>query len=105
MEEDAEEEAGLITDSSLTLSFSGDSFLNATSEKFSTFDRDNDDRRNENCAEEYHSGWWLSACGFSNLNGIYKQHDEQGWDGVVWDSWRGRASLSMVEMKIRPVKN
>lgn len=33
------------------------------SEKFSTFDRDNDNFKDTNCAEKLQSGWWFAYCG------------------------------------------
>ncbi|XP_034105410.1 fibrinogen-like protein 1 isoform X4 [Drosophila albomicans] len=41
--------------------------------KFSTFDRDNDNYKN-NCAEYYKSGWWYNACFYCNLNKEYLIH-------------------------------
>ncbi|XP_051860817.1 fibroleukin-like [Drosophila albomicans] len=41
--------------------------------KFSTFDSDNDEAGNGNCAVQYESGWWYGNCSNCNLNKPYKK--------------------------------
>lgn len=49
----------------------GDCFSSHTGQKFTTKDRDNDKRENENCAAKFKGGWWYSEC-YRRL-GKYKQ--------------------------------
>ena len=72
--------------------------------QFTTKDRDND-RYSGNCASHHQGAWWYSnVCGYSSLNGLY--HDDQNnYQGVVWydfnataPSWR---TLRYSEMKLK----
>ena len=50
------------------------SFNYNSGNKFTTYDRNNVDRSNYDCAENYGAGWWfnrISPCSMLNLNGIY----------------------------------
>lgn len=38
---------------------------------FTTRDRDNDAKREGNCATEFSGGWWYNGCFLANLNGRY----------------------------------
>ncbi|CAL4183142.1 unnamed protein product, partial [Meganyctiphanes norvegica] len=70
---------------------------------FSTFDHDMDPS-SQNCAEDYHGGWWYGAyCGFSNLNGRYYPNGDAGdaEDGMTWGDDRHHV-LKTSTMKIRP---
>lgn len=40
----------------------GDSMKEQNLTKFSTFDSDNDETPDRNCAAEYRSGWWFKEC-------------------------------------------
>uniref|UniRef100_A0A2C9JBM8 Fibrinogen C-terminal domain-containing protein n=1 Tax=Biomphalaria glabrata TaxID=6526 RepID=A0A2C9JBM8_BIOGL len=67
---------------------------------FTTYDSDNDESRNVNCAVDSSGAWWYYWCHDSNLNGkwgskLYKQG--MNWYGVTEDS----NSVSFTEMKIR----
>lgn len=74
--------------------------------KFSTWDRDNDNLQNHNCAE-YFNGFWYFACGFARLNGVFTGKDcENKPSGITWFPWRKKQSrfysALRAEMKIRP---
>jgi len=82
----------------------GDYLKHHNGMKFSTNDKENDEDRRRNCAQEFHGGWWYKRCSFSNLNGYYYEKDERiAYDGIIWgrQSWGGKYSLTRVEMKIR----
>ncbi|KAI1891820.1 hypothetical protein AGOR_G00147680 [Albula goreensis] len=75
---------------------------------FSTQDRDNDQKKDINCAKHLSGGWWFSSCGHSNLNGKYfsgppPKQRHQRKQGVFWKTWRGRYyPLKTTVMKIAP---
>ena len=73
--------------------FSDDSMRYHNNQPFSTFDRDNDKNRNENCAKKNKDGWWYNTCFLDNLNGFYHKGlvEREIEDSVVW-----------TEIKIRP---
>ncbi|XP_060654864.1 fibrinogen-like protein 1 [Drosophila nasuta] len=61
--------------------------------KFSTFDSDNDEAGDGNCAVEYGSGWWYGDCSNCNLNKPNKK--------IYW--WvENKIELKEVKMLIRP---
>ena len=69
--------------------------------KFTTKDKDNDDKNNGNCALDYKGGWWYKSCHQANPNGLYKGGSHA--QGITWESFRGQAySLKHTEIKIRP---
>ena len=39
--------------------------------KFTTNDKDNDDKGNQNCAHVWEGGWWYKACHSAHLNGVF----------------------------------
>ncbi|TDG43808.1 hypothetical protein AWZ03_009758 [Drosophila navojoa] len=83
----------------------GDSMRDNEHQKFTTFDRDND-QSEFNCAETCLGGWWYNNCGLSNLNGRYTMRDEY-YDnseyGIFWDEWQGPGyTLQSVQIMIRP---
>ena len=86
--------------------FPGDSF-NGGNFKFSTFDNDNDQSGNRNCAHDFQTGWWLSMCGFSDLNGPLAYSQGQGHNelGITWYTFAQPQTDVIVEgeMKIASV--
>ncbi|XP_032293551.1 angiopoietin-related protein 2-like [Drosophila virilis] len=83
----------------------GDSMRDNEHQKFTTYDRDNDQSQ-FNCAQTCLGGWWYNNCGLSNLNGQYAKRDEY-YDnseyGIFWDEWQGPGyTLQSVQMMIRP---
>ncbi|XP_044317118.1 fibrinogen-like protein 1 isoform X2 [Drosophila rhopaloa] len=79
----------------------GDSLTYNKNQKFSTFDRDNDNIIGFNCASTY-GAWWHNYFLNSALNGKYFE-DGKG-NGIIWYSWHEDydESLTFVEMMIRP---
>ncbi|XP_016981107.1 fibrinogen-like protein 1 [Drosophila rhopaloa] len=80
----------------------GDSLTYSKNQKFSTFDRDNGNIFDFNCA--FRDGaWWHKYCPHSMLNGKYFK-DGKGRGGIHWNSWNiyWYESLTFVEMMIRP---
>ncbi|XP_073813592.1 uncharacterized protein [Musca autumnalis] len=81
-------------------------------QNFSTYDQDNDQNSDRNCASWFMGGWWLYDCDlnfpseFSNLNGFYYKtgavpNDKLG-TGITWKTFGGlHKSLKYVAMKIR----
>ncbi|KAK6165553.1 hypothetical protein SNE40_022461 [Patella caerulea] len=47
----------------------GDSMADMNGQPFSTYDRDNDNATDRNCAAEYGGGYWFNACGQCNPTG------------------------------------
>ncbi|XP_017856869.1 PREDICTED: fibrinogen-like protein 1 [Drosophila arizonae] len=83
----------------------GDSMRDNEHQKFSTFDRDND-QFEFNCADACLGGWWFNNCGLSNLNGRYTIRElyyDRSEYGIFWDSWQGPGlTLQSVQIMIRP---
>ncbi|XP_067896684.1 fibrinogen beta chain [Heterodontus francisci] len=78
---------------------------------FSTYDRDNDEWSDGQCAREDGGGWWYNRCHSSNPNGRYywggeytKEMTNHGTDdGIVWMDWKGSwYSIKKMSMKIGP---
>ncbi|KAL7734896.1 hypothetical protein ACLKA6_011170 [Drosophila palustris] len=68
-------------------------------QKFTTFDRENDDWADGNCALDSHGGWWYKSCAASNLNGKYSDVEMRGGQSVYWAHY---VALKKVKMLIRP---
>jgi len=66
-------------------------------QKFSTFDKDNDNTSTQNCAKAFHGGWWYNACQAFNPNGQY--NNTHTGEGVNWNDWT--YSYKATELKIR----
>uniref|UniRef100_A0A6P4FRC9 Fibrinogen-like protein 1 n=1 Tax=Drosophila rhopaloa TaxID=1041015 RepID=A0A6P4FRC9_DRORH len=86
----------------------GDSLTSHKNQKFSTFDRDNDESE-RNCAGNENGGWWYYSCLSSSLNGKYYKNgkfiDGRTFNAINWGSWHDYdwyISLTFVEMMIRP---
>ena len=80
-----------------------DSLSRNNGQMFSTRDKDND-VLNESCADLFSAGWWFEACSSVNLNGVYKEVNDQdgAYDSVSWYGWKNEwYPLKTVEMKIR----
>ncbi|XP_058122391.1 fibrinogen-like protein 1 [Anopheles ziemanni] len=79
----------------------GDSMWPNWGEKFSTYDRDNDDWSEGNCATDRQGAWWFYKCTNANLNGRYlnttNDKTSMTWDFLKYD-WRG---MSYSRMMIR----
>ena len=73
--------------------------------RFTTKDKDNDNIRSGNCAQQYKGGWWYNDCYHANLNGLYYHTGLQTHrDGIAWRFWRGsNYSLKVTELKVRRV--
>ncbi|XP_001959659.3 microfibril-associated glycoprotein 4 [Drosophila ananassae] len=87
----------------------GDSLTYHKGQKFSTFDRDNDNVKSQNCAQYYIGAWWYAACLNSNLNGQYLNYESPittiSTDVnryIKWNSFESSKPLKFVQMMIRP---
>ncbi|XP_044193612.1 microfibril-associated glycoprotein 4-like [Thunnus albacares] len=85
----------------------GDSLSYHSGQKFTTFDKDQDNWADGNCARDRLGAFWYNDCHDANPNGVYRW----GADniliqlGVEWESWKGaNYSLKTISMKIRPVQ-
>ncbi|GFO37312.1 ficolin-1 [Plakobranchus ocellatus] len=78
----------------------GDSLRKHNGLKFSTFDRDNDEWSNGECAKEHQGGWWYHRCDDGNLNGEINGKSDSG---LEWQDFALSNSCSFSEMKIRQV--
>ncbi|XP_034481413.1 angiopoietin-related protein 7 [Drosophila innubila] len=84
----------------------GDSLSYHAGAKFSTFDSDNDNCLECNCAQRLKAAGWFNNCGTSNLMGVYHAQNpsKAGETGIFWDTFQGKDySLRSVKMLIRPV--
>ncbi|CAB4005984.1 Hypothetical predicted protein [Paramuricea clavata] len=80
----------------------GDSFSNLNGMMFTTNDRDNDLKLDQNCATKRQSAWWNKRCGYSNLNGLYFATSNVTAQGIIWYHWKNDwKTMKNVEMKIR----
>ncbi|XP_041959287.1 microfibril-associated glycoprotein 4-like [Alosa sapidissima] len=83
----------------------GDSLYYANGWKFSTYDKDQDNR-NSNCADDYDGGFWFNSCPYyANPNGLYKGKESVEYGtGINWTFWKGPYySLKSIRMKIKKV--
>ncbi|XP_063338330.1 microfibril-associated glycoprotein 4-like [Pelmatolapia mariae] len=84
----------------------GDALSAHSGQKFSTFDKDQDNWPG-NCAKSQLGAFWYNNCHFANPNGVYRW----GADGTIravgveWKQWKDYDySLKTISMKIRPVQ-
>uniref|UniRef100_A0A3Q3IU70 Fibrinogen C-terminal domain-containing protein n=1 Tax=Monopterus albus TaxID=43700 RepID=A0A3Q3IU70_MONAL len=84
----------------------GDSLASHNGKQFTTLDRDKD-AFSGNCAHFHKGGWWYSACGQTNLNGVWYTggvYRSKFQDGIFWaDYGGGFYSMKAVRMMIRPI--
>uniref|UniRef100_A0A3B3ZQC6 Fibrinogen C-terminal domain-containing protein n=1 Tax=Periophthalmus magnuspinnatus TaxID=409849 RepID=A0A3B3ZQC6_9GOBI len=80
----------------------GDALVTHNGMKFSTYDRDNDNGK-ENCATSYGGGWWYNQCQTANLNGVYyRAASKDAENGVIWSTFKPQNySLKKARMFIR----
>ncbi|XP_050095289.1 angiopoietin-related protein 1-like [Anopheles aquasalis] len=82
----------------------GDALKKHLGSMFTTKDRDNDEKQDQNCAEKYKGGWWYKDCLSANLNGVYASPDDLQTSKITW-YWFGKdwRRLSYTRMMIRPL--
>ncbi|KAL1404772.1 hypothetical protein pipiens_005229 [Culex pipiens pipiens] len=78
----------------------GEKLDNSRNEAFSTYDKDNDPRYGENCAQKYGGGWWFYNCGFTSLNGSYKKDNNTGY-GIFWKGFTNAGTYSRMLIRRR----
>ena len=92
-----------------------DAMAHSNGMPFSSFDQDNDESQNKNCANFYKGGWWHNSCFEANLNNKYpgyeetEIHDEAHGPHADWMTWykwgNGQeptfGTITRSEMKIR----
>ncbi|XP_048748752.2 ficolin-2-like [Ostrea edulis] len=80
----------------------GDSLAPHNGMEFSTYDNDNDNRTNENCALSWMGAWWYNGCHLSNLNGMYVTAPVDYAGYMSWYSWKQKyVALKRALMMIR----
>ncbi|KAG1955748.1 microfibril-associated glycoprotein 4-like [Pimephales promelas] len=84
----------------------GDSLTQHNNQKFSTFDKDQDEY-GKNCAKMFLGGFWYKNCHHANPNGVYLWGTDPTHYaiGVSWHSWKGDHAISMksISMKIKSI--
>ncbi|XP_022234784.2 ficolin-1-like isoform X2 [Drosophila obscura] len=83
----------------------GDSLRVSQNQKFTTYDRDNDQRVNGNCAAQQMCPWWHDSCTLSQPFGMYVDGNVENmkYKGIYWYHWGGYAySFKAVQMLVRP---
>ncbi|XP_027893447.1 microfibril-associated glycoprotein 4-like [Xiphophorus couchianus] len=84
----------------------GDSLAYHNEQKFSTFDKDQD-QSSDNCAKKFLGAFWYNTCHSANPNGVYRRGADGTLHaiGVEWYYFKGNNySLKSFSMKIRPAK-
>jgi len=73
---------------------------------FSTYDNINDIApKCCPCVNSFGGGWWFYSCFEANLNGEYFADplDNNYYQGLIWEKWKGDYSLKSTKMMIRSV--
>ncbi|XP_060064470.1 angiopoietin-related protein 1-like [Ylistrum balloti] len=80
----------------------GNSLAYHSNIKFSTLDRDHDNREASmmSCADEYMGGNWYNACVVQNLNGLYLQLPNSP-KAMVWKTFRNFTGLLKSKMLLK----
>ena len=84
----------------------GDSFTDSSYPNnglpFRTYDQDHD--TSSNCAANTGGGWWLIACGYSNLNGFNHGLAKKTYKTMAWHKFGNDwVCLKTISMAIRPI--
>ena len=66
---------------------------------FSTFDRDQDQWSDGNCAQVLHGAWWYRDCSNANPNGPYPTPGTDDDRSMYYNAFRGRTE-SLLTMKL-----
>ncbi|XP_028140671.1 fibrinogen-like protein 1 isoform X1 [Diabrotica virgifera virgifera] len=85
--------------------FSGDagnSLIGHYNQKFTTFDVDQDQDSDGNCAQKREGAWWYNNCIDSNLNGKFMTEEKYSLRGLIWYSLKKYENLAGSRMMIRP---
>ncbi|XP_063915316.1 microfibril-associated glycoprotein 4-like [Zophobas morio] len=84
----------------------GDSLTGHLKMKFTTADRDQDIRKEYNCAVFNKGAWWYNSCYYSHLTGEYvhvKPSTGKNVNKITWNTFHGYDySLKQVRMMVRP---
>ena len=81
----------------------GDAMANTNEMKFTTYDKDNDLKDLQNCAQIFSGGWWYNRCHSCNLNGAYG--DTTFGVGINWyDLTYHNKSLKATAMKVKRIQ-
>lgn len=87
-----------------------DDFLGNDGHPFTTYDVDNDNNTEKNCASVMGGGWWHSTsnCSLVNFNGVYYHQENLSTNaslsnnGMIWYRWGGfQKVLKKVSIKMR----
>lgn len=70
---------------------------------FSTFDNDNDNRSDEDCARQHRGGWWFHECYHRGcfLTGSHTATARYIWDKINWYNGTAYTYFPNAEIKIR----